>query len=123
VCALKLSESQLIASEAAAAKRADAAALRAQRLHAALDAAAARLSEQQRLWRAAAPGGDGQADAGAAAQVAEATARAVAAERRAYALQDSVLQLQQVGGWARGSVGCCGLGHLAVVVSTRVTLA
>lgn len=112
MAALKLSQNQLIASEAAASKRADAATLRAQRLNSALETATQRLQDQQRLWErqqqsaageaaaaaavAAAAGEQQAVEGGLALQVAHLTARAVAAERQAYKLQDTLLQAQQV---------------------------
>jgi hypothetical protein len=102
VCGLKLVESQLLASLAAANTRSDAATLRAQRLAAALEAAAAKLTAtaahpHQHEQHQAALDGRGLPDAatGLAAQVAQLQCQLLMRSQEAYALQDQLLQAKQ----------------------------
>jgi hypothetical protein len=95
---MKLVESQLLASLAAANARSDAAALRAQRLAAALETAGAKLAQQQQQQQQCF---DGTADgcgvgADLALQVSQLTAQAASRSQETYRLQDQLLQSKQV---------------------------
>lgn len=114
VCGLKLVESQLLASLAAANTRSDAATLRSQRLSAALEAANTRLAASVGTDAATAAAGTGPscgaaAAAGAqgvlldaadasslAAQVAQLQCQLLARSQEVYQLQDELLQAKQV---------------------------
>lgn len=102
VCGLKLVESQLLASLAAANARSDAACLRAQRLAAALEAASAKLAAvplQQQGPADAVAAGEGTSGASAAdlaLQVVQLTAQAGSRSQEVYRLQDQLLQAKQV---------------------------
>lgn len=100
MCGLKLVESQLLASLAAANTRSDAATLRAQRLAAALEAAAAKLAAtaaHQQEHQQAALDGRGLPDAASslAAQVAQLQCQLLVRSQEAYAAQDQLLQAKQ----------------------------
>lgn len=102
MCGLKLVESQLLASLAAANTRSDAATLRAQRLAAALEVAATRMADAGALDGEAAAG-DAHQQGGAqlesagslAAQVAQLQCQLLAKSQEAYGLQDRLMQAAQ----------------------------
>lgn len=108
MCGLKLVESQLLASLAAANARSDASALRAQRLSAALETATTKLAATATAdaggSSAGGGGGAGVVDAASlASEVAQLQAQLLARSQEAYELQDQLMQAKQVG--AGGSVG------------------
>jgi hypothetical protein len=100
VCSMKLVESQMLASLAAANARSDAAMLRAQRLAAALETASTKLAaataqqQQQQCCDAVATGCGSEADL--ALQVAQLNAQAASRSQEVYRLQDQLLQAKQV---------------------------
>lgn len=117
MCGLKLVESQLLASLAAANARSDASTLRAQRLAAALETATAKLTAAATASErtSAAAGGAGAvagasgaggggaavrsaADGGSslAVQVAQLQAQLLARDQELYDLQDQLVQVKQV---------------------------
>lgn len=124
VCGLKLVESQLLASLAAANARSDASALRAQRLSAALETATAKMAEATSAAAAAgcstaeqmhggSMGGTAGSAAGMAAQVAQLQAQLLARSQEVYDLQDHLMQAKQVS--ADNTFVCCaGGGGVAV---------
>jgi hypothetical protein len=95
---MKLVESQLLASLAAANARSDAAALRAQRLAAALETASAKLaaSTKQQHQHQCFDGPPDGSEADMALQVAQLTAQAASRSQEVYRLQDQLLQSKQV---------------------------
>lgn len=108
VCSLKLVESQLQASLAATRARSDVATLRAQRLAAALDAAAAKLATPapaQKQHQAHGGGSDGCEQAEPlAVQVARLTAKLAAQGQALFEAQDQLLAAQQVRGTRAAAV-------------------
>lgn len=93
---MKLVESQLLASLAAANARSDAAALRAQRLAAALESANAKTTQQQQQQYVDGPAAGCSGEADLALQVAQLTAQAASRSQEVYHLQDQLLQSKQV---------------------------
>lgn len=123
---MKLVESQLLASLAAANARSDASALRAQRLSAALETATTKLSATATAYAgggsSAGGGGAGVVDAASlASEVAQLQAQLLARSQEAFELQDQLMQAKQVGSGIckrRGKRGCrfsCGVCILSVV--------
>lgn len=111
VCGLKLVESQLLASLAAANARSDAATLRAQRLAAALETATAKLASASSTASAAgvpgaAVGGGAVDGATLAAEVSQLQAQLLARSQEVYELQDQLMQAKQV----CSARGFCGSG-------------
>lgn len=110
ICGLKLVESQLLASLAAANARSDASTLRAQQLSAALEVAAAAAAKSTPGSNAGtAPvilkHDDSQgcaASSNLAAEVARLQAQVLASDHAMYALQDQLLQAKQVSISCRG---------------------
>lgn len=102
VCGLKLVESQLLASLAAAHARSDAATLRSQRLSAALEAAAAAAKQQsQALPTHHHPSIRHQTGCGVGelgAEVAQLQAQALVQAQEVFELRDQLMQAKQVGG-------------------------
>lgn len=100
---MKLVESQLLASLAAANARSDAAVLRSQRLAAVLEATAAKQAAAAAAGRPALDDEGGERDRheeGTATRLARMTAQAAAQSQEVYRLQDQLLQAKQVWlGW------------------------
>jgi hypothetical protein len=124
VCGLKLVESQLLASLAAAHARSDAATLRSQRLAAALEAAAAAAKQQAPAYptqypsytasAAVGPGAGGCGVGELSAKIAQLQAQALVQAQEVFELRDQLMQAKQVGYWAIGEicssdacVACC----------------
>jgi hypothetical protein len=107
VCGLKLVESQLLASLAAAHARSDAAILRSQRLSAAVEAAATAAKAQQQVTATqhqaftAAVGASGSGGCGIGelgAEVVQLQAQALVQAQEVFELRDELMQVKQVGG-------------------------